>query len=905
MVGITEIEALFHAALERPPEEREAFIRQQTNKPEVISELLALLKSAEEGTLSDPIKDAALEVYDSLDDNFVNTQLSHYKIQQRIGSGGMGAVYLAEHVDGSFDKKFAIKIVKKGMDSEQIVQRFKQERSILARLSHPNIAALVDGGLTDDGRPYFVMEYVRGEAINEYCDRKNLGLAARIALFRKVCAAVHYAHQNLVIHRDLKPSNVLVTHEGEVKLLDFGIAKLMDEDSDGAVSELTRTNMQLFTPAYAAPEQFLNAKSVSTSIDVYSLGVILYELLSGRRPYVASRTYEEYRKLVLEGELIKPSTVITREVLADDEKRQTSIKAICSARATGLKNLQRELQGDLDVICLMALRPEPEKRYQSVDQLAEDLQRHLNFEPIFARGDSFAYRLGRFYKKYRNAVWAGVSFLAILVATIVFYTQRITEERDLALQEKARTDEVVGFVTRLFSYADPMEGGSGDLSAREILDEGAAQLKAELANRPEIYAKLAAVLGEIYYQIGEKEKASTLLEEALQNQLAVYGNDAADSSATLRVIGFVNQDSDRFSDARVHFERSLAIAEKQFGERHTETVETLLALAKLDETEGQYTQAEKVYSRALELAQQLPVDVRTEYVAKAKSDFAELLRFQDRFPEAETHLREALALQRQELGEEHLHTLSTKRILAGLLREDSQLEESEALYLDVIAARTKILGEDHVEVVHTWNSYSQLLDKMGEYQKALDAITTVIERSERRYKGPHNSLAAMYHNRAYYNRSLGDYEAAITDFDLSIDMQDKVGMDVDHPHRAYPITSQAAVYMKMERWAEAQAGFEKAMAIRLKHFDIEHRLVLPLRSQLGFVLMKQGQFDAAEKHLLDILPVKLEKYGQEHSETQITLERLVFLYREMGRPDDEARYWDMLTEEYRTPLPKN
>lgn len=896
MTDFQKIEALFHATMEKPASEREQFVRSQTNDIVLIEEVLSLINSAEGETLSSPLQNAAGQMYESLDDNFVGSELGHYRITQRIGAGGMGTVYKAERADGVFDKLFAIKIVKKGMDSEHIVQRFKMERSILARLSHPNIAGVIDGGITDDGRPYFVMDYVEGKPINTYCDSNNLSVQQRIGLFRTVCEAVHYAHQNLVIHRDLKPSNILVTEEGQIKLLDFGIAKLLDEDQDG---ELTQTNMMLFTPAYAAPEQFLNSKLVSTSIDIYALGVILYELLSGRRPFVASRTAEEYRIHVLTSEPPKPSTVISRHTLRDTATESSELKAedICKYRGTVMKALQKNLQGDLDIICLMALRPEPDKRYLSAEQLAADLSRHLNLQPIIARPDSFAYRFNRLFARHRPAFIAGLLATMVFLTTVMFYTRQLTKERDLALREQERTQEVVQFVTRLFHASDPMEGGNGEITARELLDEGAIQVKAELQSRPEIYAQLSHLLGEIYFELGDENKATEFLQAAAFTQERLYGENSADSVATNRVIGQIHQNNGDYGLARKHLTLAYETAIKHFGEVHNEIHECLLALAYLTETDGNYAEAEVLYKKSLDVAKQLNSEDKTERVAKSMSDLAGLYRFQDRFPEAEALLREALAMQQNYFKEEHLHTLSTKRILAGLLREADRFEESEALYKNIIQARTEILGPEHIEVLHTWNSYSQLLDKKGDSQGALDAISNVIDTLESTRKGTHVSLPALYHNRAYYQKSLKLYDAAIADFDLSIKTQDAVGMEADHPNRAYPIEAKGTVQMDLERWEDAKQSFLLALEIRYKHFDKDHRLILPVRSKLGKVLTELGEHEEAEIHLREIIQPNIDKHGPEHDETQISVERLIKVYELLGQQDQVDHYRGLLIKQ--------
>ncbi len=896
MSDFEDIERLFHLTMAQAAPDRLVFLRAQTDNEVLYQEVLSLVKSAEGQTISSSLKDAASTIYQNIEDNYIGVELGNYRLLERIGSGGMGTVYLAERSDGSFTKQFAVKIVKKGMDTEHIIQRFKVEREILARLSHPNIAILFDGGITDDGRPWFVMEYVKGESIDVYCDNKNLTVPQRIQLFRIICNAVHHAHQNLVVHRDLKPSNVLVTDNGTVKLLDFGIAKLIDQDETQI--ELTQTNMALFTPAYAAPEQMSNSKLVSTSIDIYALGVILYQLLTGRRPFVASRTAEEFKQQVLSSDITKPSTVITRQVLIDNEenKGEKDVREICDARATGLSSLQKALKGDLDTICLMALRPEPEKRYLSAEQLAADLDRHLNLQPIIARPDSFAYRFNRLVKRHKWGFATAAVSLAVFLATVTFYTQQLKNERDFALSEQEKTREVTEFVTKLFYSSDPMEGGHGSLSAREILDEGATRLKNDLEKRPEIYAKLSSVLGQIYYQLGEHETAKKFFNEAKEKQLSLYGSHSAQSIETDLGLGYAIQRDGDFPESRKLYETALHSAKIHYGEIHSAVHEALLALAFLDETEGKYPEAENYFQQALAVAEKLPKGSRAIPIAKTKSQLAELYKFQDRLSEAEMLLREALEIQEKELGVEHLETLTTKRILAGILREAHKYEESDELYKVIIEARTRILGEDHIEVIHTWNSYSQLLNAMGNKQGALDAISKAIDIIERNRSGPNTSLPAMYYNRAYYKSSLELYDEAIADFDKSVEMQAEVGLPEDHPDRAYPIAQTGSLYMSIGRWQEAKPRLLKALNLRLKHFEPDHRLVMPLYNNLGKTCTKLGEYAEAEKYLLTVLQPNIDRYGIEHNESQASIENLAALYKAQGKTEQQKHYEDMLID---------
>ena len=387
------VKELFEAAVDLDPNQRAAFLEKECGGDEALrSEIESLLKSDEQtgGFIEQPAFAIPRDLFpDNVEEPFVGRQFGAYQVIREIGRGGLGAVYLAARADDEYRKQVAIKVIRRGLDTDDIIRRFRNERQILAQLDHPNIARLIDGGTTDDGLPYFVMEYVNGEPINAYCDANALPTTERLTLFRKVCAAVTYAHQNLVIHRDLKPSNILVTQEGEPKLLDFGIAKLL-----GTGDELftqTIPALRVMTPEYASPEQ-VKGEKITTTSDVYSLGVLLYELLTGQRPYrLKTRTPEEIARAITEQEPERPSTAVTR---ADPGSLQSPIRN------------SKSLRGDLDNIVLMAMRKEPARRYSSVGQFSEDIRRHLEGLPVVARKDTVRYRSEKFVKRHKVGVAA-------------------------------------------------------------------------------------------------------------------------------------------------------------------------------------------------------------------------------------------------------------------------------------------------------------------------------------------------------------------------------------------------------------------------------------------------------------------------------------------------------------------
>src|SRR5688500_3990721 len=432
-------------------------------------------------------------------------RIGPYRILRELGQGGMGVVYLAARADEQFRKRVALKVIRSGGASEEVVRHFKRERQILAGLDHPNIARLLDGGTTDDGLPYFVMEYIEGEPLLEYCDSRKLPVAERLKLFQAICSAVQYAHRNLVVHRDIKPGDILVAEDGSPKLLDFGIAKLLNPELAGEALIATAMSM---TPTYASPEQ-ARGERITTATDVYSLGVVLYELLTGHLPYrLLSRQPLEILKAISEQEPEKASTAIER---AENK-------------------LQRRLRGDLDNILMLALRKEPPRRYASVEAFSDDIRRYLEGLPVKARQPTAAYRTGKFLRRHVAGVAASAVFVGLLIgfaAAMAVQSARVTRERDLAEQERAAAQQeretaqrVSAFLVDLFRVSDPSRSRGETITAREVLDRGTTKIATELKDEPEVRATLMSTMGTVYSNLGLYDKALSLLEEALQTRKA-------------------------------------------------------------------------------------------------------------------------------------------------------------------------------------------------------------------------------------------------------------------------------------------------------------------------------------------------------------------------------------------------
>ena len=744
-------------------------------------------------------------------------QIGVYRIVDEIGRGGMGAVYLGERCDGQFEQRVAIKVVHDGIGG-RLIARFREERRILAQLEHPGIAYLVDGGSLPDGRPYFVMEHVEGESITTYADRRRLDVTARLALFREVCAAVAYAHRNLVIHRDLKPGNVMVEEDDQgqpsIKLLDFGIARIIEEGiggkgvgaSDGqqdgtepgavgiraplaaqalTVQALTEHGDRLLTPLYAAPEQILGHPA-TTAVDIYALGVLLHELLTGTRPFAdAASTRQEMERAILETDPPPPGQ-LARGVDPDTAARRKSTP----------RQLARRLHGDLDSIVLKALRKQPERRYAAATQLSEDIKRHLDGRAVSARRGTWRYRTRLFLRRYRwgVAATAVVALAALSMATL--HVSRITHERDRAQAATAKAEAVSELLIGMFDSADPAQARGKEVTVREVMDRAAAELEDKLSGQPALLAEMDHIIGGVYAQLGEYEPADSLLR------------------------------------------RSLELRRQLHGQRHPDVSESLHSLAVLAWIEGRHDDAEAMLRDVLarRLQAQGPDDLE---VARARNDLAAVLRRTGRLEECETLYRQAIAVRRAQLGDDHPDVASSRNNLAVLLDDLGQSEAAEALYREVIASRRRSFGPIHPKVANTMGSLAESLRARERFDES-EALS--------------REVLAM--RLALY--------------------------DDTHPLVALSMNALGGALRGQERYDEAEELYRKALAIRREAFGDEHQLTASSLNNLGNLYRDKGEPARAEPLYREAIAIYRTKMGNDHPWTATGIKNLGKLLLQMS-----------------------
>lgn len=770
-------------------------------------DLRSLLDGADDppSILQSPFEDPAIE-RPPANDPRIGASVGGYRLVRRLGQGGMATVYLGERDDGAFEHRVAVKLVRSDVSGGAILRRFQEEQRILAGLSHPNVARLYGGGLTDDGQPFIVMELVEGTPLTAYCDRERLGVDRRLELFEAACAAVEYAHGNLVVHRDLKPSNILVTADGAVKLLDFGIAKLLEGEAAGA-GTLTSMYGHPMTPEFAAPEQFSGGQ-VTTASDVYSLGVVLYELLTGGRPHGAGpRLPHEIAAAVLETEPARPSLAVGRSARAEAGTEPGAEQAAAAMRATSPQRLAHRLRGDLDTIVLKALRRDPGRRYPSVSALREDLERHRRHLPIRARRESWPYLAVRFAQ--RHAVAVGLS--AVMLASLVGGLAMSIAGQRAARLEAATSERVSQFLVELFRASDPTYGRSGSMTAEDMLDEASARLEATLDEDPAIRARLLQTIGESYQGIGVYDRAEELMTASSELLAEVRGGDHAETLAARNALAGLYRMSGRLDEAEAVYDELIKLADAGGMDR---TLELTVAndYGVLLRERGRPAEAEALYRRALDIFRRLGTE-RTQEAARTRSNLAMAVRQQGRLEEAETLLREALEIQRATVGEPHGDVATALNNLAAVVRRRGDLERAAELYREALEQRVRVHGARHPAVAQSLNNVGFVLYQQGEVDAALSSIRDAYAIWSEVYDGDHLQLYTALSNLGSICRRQQRWDEGDGYLRRATEMVERI-QGPGHPEVASALIRRGGLLVEAQRPREAVASLERALEIR-------------------------------------------------------------------------------------------
>jgi serine/threonine protein kinase/tetratricopeptide (TPR) repeat protein len=644
-----------------------------------------------------------------------------YRLVQPLGEGGMGEVWLAEQLR-PVRRQVAIKIVKAGMDTARVVARFEAERQALAVMDHPTIAKVFDGGTTPEGRPYFAMEYVRGEPITSYCDRQRLSVPERLELFIQLCEGVQHAHQKGIIHRDLKPSNVLVTVSEDrpvPRIIDFGIAKATAQPLTDR-PDFTEFGGFLGTPEYMSPEQAESTSvDVDTRSDVYSLGVLLYELLVGKLPFdsveLRQAGVDEIRRTIREKDPLRPSTRLTSSGPAST--------VAAEQRRTQPAKLSTLLRGDLDWITMKALEKDRTRRYQTANALALDVRRHLAHEPVAAGPPSALYRAKKFIRRHRlgvTAVTAMVALVLTFAGIMTVQADRIARERDRANQEATIAKQVSDFLVGLFAVSNPSEARGATLTAREILDRGALQIEGSLRDQPHVQARLQVTIGTVYTGLGMYADAQPLLERALQTQRQLLGEDSPESLTTANHLANVYWYQRRYSEAESLYRDIVQRRTNLLGVDHPETMKANFDLASSYLQQERWDEFERLGLETLTRQRRVLGDTHSDTLS-SMNNLQNFYYRQGRYAEAEALVSEVLAARRRSLGEDHPLTLVALHNLATTYTGLGRYDDAEPLFLKTIDGRRRVLGDEHPQTCVTLSGLALMYVKQQRYQEAESA----------------------------------------------------------------------------------------------------------------------------------------------------------------------------------------
>jgi serine/threonine protein kinase/Tfp pilus assembly protein PilF len=783
--------------------------------------------------------------------------IGNYRVLRTLGAGGMGEVFLAERADAEFEQQVAIKVVYAGSPALGVQSRLKIERQILAQLDHPNIAHLLDGGTLPDGTVYIVMEYVDGIPIDAFCDSNRLDITARLKLFQIVCAAVHYAHQNLIVHRDLKPSNILVTAAGVPKLLDFGIAKLLDDRQAGHHTlTVTQADIRVMTPDHASPEQ-VRGQAITTSSDVYVLGVLLYKLLAGSGPFVIpSMRLTDIERAICEKDPPPPSHTVIDDL---------DTLSIAEARNTTASRLRRTLRGDLDNIVLMAMRKEPERRYGSSQQMAGDIQRYLEGKPVIARRDTLSYRSAKFIRRHwlPVTVGAGVAFLTLAFATTTYVQSlriaaerdRVAEQRAMAERERARAEEVSDFLVSLFKLSDPQENRGNHVTARELLDTGAKRLRAGLQDQPATKAALLSTVGAVYDSLGQYKVALPILTESLALQ---SGSHDKSRISTLLELGSARFHASDLNGAEAPLQEALHLSQSDFGASSQESGRSLWALGQLRYRQDRLVEAKELYNRSLDVLETAAAPATD--VSALLDDLAQVYADEQQWALARQTYERALEVDRRVLGDDHPRVAMRLNNLAVVAQNIGDLKLAESLYRDAIRRDELAYGDQHPETGAGRGNYGLLLQREGRLAEAEPLLRSALDVVLKLY-GPENykvgyarvSLAMLLHDK-------GDLPASETEFRQALDVYDN-SLPANHQYRAAALMHLARLLVDRGKAAEALGMSEQSLRIWTATSSVSSPSTAHAHAVHAYALAHLGKPREAAEELDVALPVLLKAWG--------------------------------------------
>jgi serine/threonine protein kinase/tetratricopeptide (TPR) repeat protein len=890
-----QIDQLLDAALQRNAEERGSFLTDScagddSLRREIESLLEAHNRAATFIEASPPV--AAEVITDDQVKGMIGRTLGHYQIRALLGAGGMGEVWLAEQRE-PVRRRVALKVVKAGMNTREVIARFESERQALALMDHPAIAKVFDAGSTPEGAPYFVMEYVAGVPITAYCDRHRLSTRARLELFMHVCDGVQHAHQKAIIHRDLKPSNILVTEmHGRVapKIIDFGVAKALTLKLT-AVTMFTRVGALLGTPEYMSPEQALSSgEDIDTRTDVYSLGIILYELLAGVPPIELRKiAFEEFLRRLREQEPPRPSTRIRTQ-------EPTTVSELAHNRQREPQALLKELRGDLDSIALKAIEKDRSRRYSSPSDLAADIGRYLNNQAVLAVPPSAPYRARKFARRHRTALVTTAAFMLVLIlAAGVSIRQGIRANREatVAQREAAAAQAINDFLQNdllaqasAVTQSGPSAKLDPDLKVRTALDRAAARITGRFEQQPEIEAAIRDTIGQAYIDLGLYPEARTQLERALDLHRRVLGTENAKTLKTMTRLGRTVYLQGKYAEAEALAVQAVAIQRRVLGSEHPDTLASMNNLGNVYGDEGKYAQGEALHSQALEIRRRVWGSEHPDTLA-SMNNLARVYLQQGKLAQAEVLNSQTLEIRRRVLGPEHPYTVGSMNNLAFVYLEQGKLAQAEVLLRETLEIRRRVLGPEHHDTLGATNNLALVYLYEGKYVQAEALFGQTLEIKRRVLGSEHPDTLNSTHNLARVYAAQGKYVQAETLLSQALEIRRRV-LGPENPDTLSSMNSLADVHAARGNYAQAEALLGQTLEVRRRVLGPDHPNTLNTLSSLAFLYQRQGKYQLAETHAAQALTGRRHTLGPEHTDTMASAADLALAYVLQGKfPEGE------------------
>lgn len=832
------LKSIFQKALELDKSERENYFKNLSDdQKEFVDEVKSLLASYEK-------TDDFLEIASNYNQIFLTSEneihpligkhIGPYLIESEIGYGGMGIVFIGRRDDKEFDQKVAIKILKQGLSTKYLVKRFENERQILANLQHPNIAKLFDGGKTSDGLPYLIMEFIEGIPITDFCKKNNFNVNQILELFKTVCGAVHFAHQNLIVHRDLKPGNILVTEQSIPKLLDFGIAKLLDESVEVENVKLTQTKMWHLTPEYASPEQ-IKGENITTGSDVYSLGILLYELVSGSQPYTfLNFSPLSINKSIDETNILKPSEIVKKNT-NQNEKNIANEKIEKNVESNKRSKL---LKGDLDNIILKAMHKDSSQRYSSVQGLINDLERYLKGLPVSARKDTYFYRFTKFVKRHKVGAALFILFNIIIlssIAAIIYQANIAAKERDNAKLEAIKSESVNKFLQEMISSADPTEIGK-DVKVYDVLQKASKEVEIGFKDQPGIEAAVRKTLGKTLTNLGEFEKAKRHLEKSLMLNQKVYGNESYQAG------------------------------------------ESLHELALLYDWLGDLNYADSLYKISVKILRSNS-ETPPRSLSSAINDFAIIKQQQDRYNESLELLKEAYKIVLINFGEKDRDAASIANNLALSFEATSELDSAKIYYQKSLELYIELFGNIRPEVSTIYNNLAYIFIAEDDFKSAHENFTKSLELKKITWGENHSMVGFAYMNLGALEYTMKMYDSANKNLISSLKNY-KTSINENHIWLGLTFFWYGKNLIEFNKLNEAEDYIQKALKIYYKNYSPDHVNIISASAELGVIYLLQKRYKESEKLLLNGYEKIKEIKGSKNFNTKRMLDYVIKFYDE-------------------------